>query len=196
MNLKRRRGVGKFTLFFFALACLAGGAGAGTAQGASSDSTKYLKFNIHAFDNGRDIKASYANWTNPGNGHLLIPVNTPIETGRWRRGFYFVTKDTGKKVLFEFHKKRMGMSVQDYIGLITSPEPVALSSFSEADLEGISEGKARVGMTKTGVMTALGYPAAHKTPSLVANTWIYWRNRFKTMAVEFDESGIVKEIRE
>jgi hypothetical protein len=183
-------------LFFFVLACLAGCAGAGTAQSASSDSTKYLKCNIHAFDNGHDIKASYANWTNPGQGHLLIPVNTPIEIKKWRKGFRFITVDTQKKVYFEFHKKRMGMSVEEYIGLITSPEPVSLSSFSETDLEGISEGKARVGMTKTGVMTALGYPATHRTPSLVQNTWIYWKNRFRTMAVEFDFDGIVKEVRE
>jgi hypothetical protein len=192
----RRRGIVKFAVFFSLFACLAVCAGAGTAQSASSGSTRYLRYNIHAFEKGREIKASYANWTNPGSGHLLIPVSTPIEIGKWGRGFYFITKDTGKKVYFEFHKKRMGMSVKDYIELITSPKPVSLSSFSEADLEGISEGKARVGMTKTGVMTALGYPATHKTPSLVENTWIYWKNRFATLAVEFDEDGIVNEIKQ
>jgi hypothetical protein len=196
MNSKKRKRVGQLTLFFFALACLAGTVGAGTAQAASSDSTRYLKCNIHAYDNGRDIKASYANWTNPGEGHLLIPVNTPIETQKWRKGFIFLTKDTGKKVYFEFHKGRMRMSVADYLELITSPEPISLGSFSEEDLKGISDGKARVGMTKTGVMTALGYPATHRTASLVENTWIYWRNRFRTLAVEFDDDGIVKGIRE
>ena len=195
MHSSMRRGTAQFIALLFFLTYLAGIVGIEAAQGASSGPTKYLKNNIHAYDNGRDIKASYANWTHPGEGHLLIPVNTPIEIEKWRNGFCFISKDTGKKVYFEFHKKRMGMSVEDYIGLITSPEPVSLSSFSETDLEGISEGKARVGMTKTGVMTALGYPAAHKTPSLVANTWIYWRNRFKTMAVEFDGNGIVQEIR-
>ena len=87
MNSKKRKRVGQLTLFFFALACLAGSIGAGIALGASSDSTRYLKCNVHAYDNGRDIKASYANWTNPGEGHLLIPVNTPIEIEKWRKGF-------------------------------------------------------------------------------------------------------------
>ena len=31
-------------------------------------------------------------------------------------------------------------------------------------------------------------------PSLEGDTWIYWRNRFKTMAVEFDNDGKVKNI--
>ncbi len=180
---------------FFLLTYLAVFFGPRAVQGASSGPTRYLKYNIHAYDNGRDIKASYANWTDVGEGHIIIPVNTPIEIENWRKGFIFKTKDTGKKVYFEFHKGRMGMSVEEYIGLITSPEPISLASFSEEDLEGISDGKARVGMTKTGVMTALGYPAAHKTPSLVADSWVYWRNRFKTLAVEFDGNGIVQDIK-
>jgi hypothetical protein len=57
--------------------------------------TRYLKNNIHFQERpGRggkiECKASYANWTNPGAGHMVIPVNTPIRTGRWRGGFYFV----------------------------------------------------------------------------------------------------------
>lgn len=196
MHSTLARGTAKSITYISLLTYLAVFVWIGAVQAASPGPTKYLKNNIHAYDNGRDIKASYANWTDAGTGHLIIPVNTPIEIKKWRKGFCFITKDTGKMVYFEFHKKRMGMSVEDYIGLITSTEPVSLSSFSEKDLEGISDGKAHVGMTKTGVMTALGYPAAHRTPSLVGNTWIYWKNRFKTLAVEFDRNGIVKEIRE
>ena len=196
MHSTVRRGTAQFVAFLLLLSYLAVFGWIGVVLGASPEPTNYLKNNIHAYDNGRDIKASYANWTDVGTGHLIIPVNTPIEIKKWRKGFIFITRDTGKKVYFEFHKGRMGMNVQEYIGLITSPEPVSLSSFSEKDLEGISDGKAQVGMTKTGVMTALGYPATHRTPSLVENTWIYWKNRFKTLAVEFDDEGIVKAIRD
>jgi len=50
-------------------------------------------------------------------------------------------------------------------------------------------------MTKQGVRVALGYPAARRTLSLEDNVWIYWHNRFQTVAVEFDPSGKVTQIR-
>ncbi len=89
----------------------------------------------------------------------------------------------------------MGMSAEQYISLITSSKKVNLSELSETDQKGINSGKALVGMSKKGVRIALGYPAAHRTPSLKNNSWIYWRNRFKTKVIEFDTEGKVKKIR-
>jgi hypothetical protein len=51
-------------------------------------------------------------------------------------------------------------------------------------------------MSRKGVMVALGYPAAHRTPSLDSNSWTYWTNRFKTIVVEFDAKGLVAEVRQ
>ena len=157
----------------------------------------YLKNNIHAQEGRRDCKASYANWTNPGIGHFIVPVNTGIRIGHWRRGFYFVNETDRKKVFFEFDSIRMKMDVKEYLALITSPEPepVSLEAFSDIDRKGINDGKAYVGMTKEGIRTALGFPAVHATPSLDDNTWTYWTNRFRTKVIEFDENGKVKEIR-
>jgi len=77
-----------------------------------------------------------------------------------------VLPDSGKKILFEFDKKRMAMEPEEYWKLIASPVKVDLTLFSEIDQRGIQEGKAFPGMTKDGVRMALGYPAAHQTPSL------------------------------
>jgi hypothetical protein len=60
--------------------------------------------------------------------------------------------------------------------------------------KGIEEGKAYPGMTREGILTALGYPATHRTPSLDAGTWVYWTNRFGTLAVEFDAKGNVTKV--
>jgi hypothetical protein len=49
-------------------------------------------------------------------------------------------------------------------------------------------------MTKEGILTALGYPAAHRTSSLDAGTWIYWTNRFGTLSVDFDAKGKVTKV--
>ena len=89
----------------------------------------------------------------------------------------------------------MGMSAQQYIGLITSPEKVNLDQLSEIDQKGIKSGKAFVGLSKAGIKIALGYPATHRTPSLENNSWVYWQNRWKTKVIEFDTEGKVNNIR-
>jgi hypothetical protein len=106
-----------------------------------------------------------------------------------------VTQDTPKKTIyFEFDESRMNMTNEQYIRLITSPEPTNLDRLSALDRKGIKEGKAYQGMTKEGIRIALGYPAVHGTPSLDNNTWRYWTNRWKSMLVEFDASGKVIRI--
>ena len=155
----------------------------------------YLKNNIHAQVGPRDTKASYANWTDPGNGHIIIPVNTPVELEKYRKGLVIRNLTDGQKIFFEFHSRNMGMSVDEYIQLIASPTVVSLDNLSNTDRKGIKEGKAYAGMTKQGVRVALGYPAVHRTPSLEDDIWIYWRNRFQTIAVEFDQRGKVTHIR-
>ncbi len=156
----------------------------------------YLRNNIHVqvHENG-DMRASYANWINPGAGHMVIPVNTPVEIGKIRRGIPIIIKSTGKIIDFEFDEKNMAMTAEQYVNFITTTEPVALRNLSDIDRKGIADGKAYKGMSKEGVRIALGYPAAHRTPSLAVNTWVYWRNRFATTAIDFDGNGKVKGIR-
>ena len=159
----------------------------------------YTKYNIHAQDSGRDIKASYAGFVDPGDGHIIIPAGSEIEfpDRRARRnGFYFKVMDTGQMVFFEYHSGRMEMSEEQYVELITSDEPVSIEGFSEIDQKGIEAGKALEGMSKDGVLTALGYPAKHRTPSLESSSWTYWRNRFVTSVVEFNAEGYVENVRQ
>ena len=163
----------------------------------AQDEPRFNKYNIHT--QGKDatnFKASYANYTDPGTGHVIIPVGTEIQvTKQGWRGFVFTYDSGSKKVTFEYQKKRMGMGMDEYIELITSLNPVSYSGLSKQDRKGIADGKAYKGMTRKGVMAALGYPAVHKTPSLDAKTWVYWANRFKTIAVDYDDHGKVSRVR-
>jgi hypothetical protein len=155
----------------------------------------YLANNIHVQEHKRDeYRASYSNWTNPGKNHLVIPVNTPVSIGRFARGFSIITQTTNKTIYFEYSEKNMGMSSDQYIALITSVKPVQLDQLSAIDQKGIRDAKAYVGMTKNGVRIALGYPAAHRTPSLENNTWTYWTDRFRAIKIQFDNKGIVQSI--
>jgi len=161
----------------------------------SSENVTYLKNNIHTQEHrNEEYRASYANWTNPGKNHVIVPVNTPVKIGNFRRGFALITQDSRKTILFEYDESRMRMNEDQYIGLITSSEPVKIADLSEVDRKGIKDGKVYEGMTKDGVRIALGYPAAHQTPSLNENTWVYWTNRFKSFKIEFDENRKVTKI--
>ncbi len=167
-----------------------------------SDEIVYLKNNIHAqYQQRGDVtiyRASYANYTQPGNGHVIIAVNTPVVVDRSKgfSGQYIKILDTrsNKLISMEFNPKRMNMTAAEYIDLITSPAPVSLDALSDIDRKGIADGKAYVGMSKAGVMHALGYPAAHKTPSPDADVWEYWTNRFHSFRIQFGPDGTVKQI--
>ena len=162
----------------------------------------FTKYNIHVQDkvdkNGQHkYSASCSNWTDPGVGHLVIPVNTAIEILATNAKLVkFKVVADGKIVELDFNTKwMMGMSVDKYVELITTAAQVPLDTMSELDRTGIKDGKVSVGMTKAGVMKAFGYPAAHRTPNPDTDKrWVYWTNRWQAVAIEFDDAGLVKNI--
>ncbi len=154
----------------------------------------YLKYNIHVRDNGRDLKAHYTNWIGPFRGHAIVPVNTKVVVEKWRQGFILKRTDTQQKIYFYFNRHDMMMSAGEYANIITSPEKVLISQFSNIDKKGIKRGKVYLGMSKKGVLAALGYPARHKTPSLKNRFWVYWKNKWMTRMIKFNNSGKVTSV--
>ena len=152
----------------------------------------YNRYNLHyIFESGVN-KGSYANYTR-WPGHDFVPYNTKLQAHPSGDRILFIT-EAGLDVRFEFHPGRMRMTSEQYVELITSPTPVTYEGLNDADREGIQAGEAMVGMTKQGVLIALGYPARHYTRSLEQDRWIYWMNRYNKYTVLFDESGTVIRI--
>jgi hypothetical protein len=84
----------------------------------------------------------------------------------------------------------------DHLRLYFGPsceKPTGGGGLSPLDLDGIAKGKAMPGMTKQGVIYAIGYPPPHETPDLERDTWTYWTSRFDTIEVSFAD-GIVTAI--
>lgn len=177
--------------------------GIALATVATAGDTVYNRYNIHYYPKtGRGGKvdniASYANYVE-ADGGKFIPAGSEITVAKRRgivSGFTITAKD-GTEVAFEYNVKNMaGMSAEEYIKLITSDAPVKvdeIQGLNDKDKEGIKTGKVMEGMTKEGVKTALGYPAKHKTPSEEENVWTYWKDRWRTLTVNF-EDGKVKTI--
>jgi outer membrane protein assembly factor BamE (lipoprotein component of BamABCDE complex) len=190
-NVLRNRKAGFGLVFLLALS------GFLVTSALAAGQVRYTKYNIHTQSKGNRLNASYANYVRPGAGHYIIPAGTEITIlDRSRKEIVFRINGDGRTVHFQYHEPRMQMGVNEYIEEITSPKPVSLKNLSALDRKGVKQGEALVGMTRKGVMTALGYPATHKTPSPESPTWIYWTNRFGTLAVEFDKKGIVVAVRD
>ena len=69
--------------------------------------------------------------------------------------------------------------------------PADIERLSAVDRDGIGKGIAQGGMTRQGVIYALGYPPRHVNPSLESGDWTYWKNRYDRIIVRFDANGIV-----
>ena len=159
----------------------------------------YLQNNIHGYtrvSRGKtEYLASYANYVQPDTGHFFVPVNTAVSVGKWRGGFTLTRLDNNQLVYFEYRSGNMGgMSVEEYLNIITGPKKAYLKGLGAPDRKGIAEGRVSKGMTKKGVQIAWGYPARHRTPSLEDDVWTYWRNRWVMKTVTFS-GGKVTSVR-
>ena len=199
MDLKKS--VAIFLSLMLAFSMLACAGDTGSTKTESTEPIVYLKNNIHGTERisggTRQIRASYANYIGEYPNHAFVPVNSAVRiTNVKSNGIYMTSVADGAQIVFEYNVTNMaGISAEEYVGYITSPNKAALNNLSRIDQKGIVDGKAYVGMSKDGVRMALGYPALHKTPSLNENTWTYWRNRFAMSYVEFDAGGKVKSVR-
>lgn len=119
-----------------------------------------------------------------------------------------VAKISSKKLTFEYkgqlyefmqesHTENAGVSFQKamraFFGKACDNEK--LQSLSELDKEGVREGRPKVGMTREGILFAMGRPPFHANPTLTGPAWIYWRNRFSSMQLIFDADGKVMSIK-
>ena len=185
-----RMGMGLLACLFFLVCC-----GCGESGIETKNNSLYTRYNLHYITQKGNNVASYANLTDYP-GHNVLPYNTKVEVKPWKRGYRITAVDAGIVILFDYKSQNMdGMRGSDYLDLILSPEPVSYTGLATEDEQGIQQGKALVGMTKQGVMIALGYPAKHRTPSLDENTWAYWKGRLgNPRLVQFDGNGKVVSI--
>ncbi len=121
----------------------------------------------------------------------LLSVCTPVILNAvFQRSFEFTLKDTGRRIHYDLNK-RTQLPVQAHLNRLIGPQCPATESLSENDQQGIKEGKALNGMTREGVLIAVGYPPEHRTGNLDNTTWTYWNSTFGSFALRFDNNGLV-----
>jgi hypothetical protein len=167
------------------------GCGAQTTKQSKSGETYYTKYNFHYTTEKGKAWGSVANLTKPP-AHKILPYGSPVKIEPWKRGFNLIAPKSGKTINVVSKKKYLeGKSLSEYLDLILSTAPVSYTDLSEIDQKGISEGRPYNGMSKKGVMIALGYPCPNKTASPKADTWYYWENRFDNYPVNFKNDLVV-----
>lgn len=90
-----------------------------------------------------------------------------------------VTKHTGDDVYQAFDK-------------LLAKTKVPLSKFNALEQKNINKGAVVKGMSKQAVQVAIGYPPITRTASLDSDAWIYWKNRFHTFIVHFDNDKVTR----
>ena len=154
--------------------------------------TRYTRFNVHVYTRGNDVLVGSAISYYAAQNHSMVPYNTAVTIDKYRMGIILNVTATGRKIYFECPGKWINeMPATEYIELITSDQAVQYNDLSEIDKKGIASGSPFVGMSKQGIMIALGYPAPSYTPSPDTNEWVYWRNRFTKATICFENNKVV-----
>jgi hypothetical protein len=162
-----------------------------TIPGLAGASEVYTLTNLHPDDPRPVLYAT--NYQRAG----LIPVCTRVRIISIAKQdeMRFQVAETGKEYAYAWHPA-CGETFEDNIARYFGTEcPSAhIAKMSEADRRGIEFGVADVGMTKMGVVYAIGYPPFKSTPDLDGKVWRYWRNKMASFTVEFDEKNRVSRV--
>jgi hypothetical protein len=161
-------------------------------SGFKEDATMVAKVNLHP-DQKR--KVLYAlNYQLPD----MIPMCAKVKIEDiGKKEIEFVYQGKTYSYLWDKHTKKAGQSLEQnfkqYFG--TSCDTAKVATLSQSDQNGIKSGQPKVGMTKEGILFTMGRPPIHATPSLEGNTWMYWSNKWSRRAIDFDDKGVVTQIR-
>ncbi len=123
---------------------------------------------------------------------VLLPVNSEVSLIKKKGKNIVVTLEGGQQLTVENVEQYSGENLDGIFSRTFSPQKVDLTPFSEMERKAIASGEVKPGMSKKAVIIAIGYPPKHKTPSLESNQWRYWRNRFGTFVVHFENDRVTQ----
>lgn len=155
--------------------------------GLTGASEVYTLTNLHP-DDPRPV-VSAANYQRAG----LIPVCTRVTVESLDDGeMTFRIAESGRVYSYGYHKSAVE-PLASHLARYFGPQcpQNEIDRLSELDRQNIADGTIAEGMTKQGVLFAIGYPPPASTNSLDRKKWRYWRNRFRSFNVEFGADGRV-----
>jgi hypothetical protein len=184
-----RRWIKQVILLTIAAAAAAGFAGCGSKQ-----------IEVPQNLSGK-VYTQVAMWEEKGNISSVnysvgrkIPVNTEVKI------LSMSSKDIvfeemafpGIKLTLNNVQKYSLMGTAELSALYFGAKKVDLSKFTNKEQQFIKNfnGTYKAGITKEALIVARGYPSKHATPTLKYDTWKYWRNRWMTNDIGFENNKV------
>jgi len=159
-------------------------------QESFDDNTKlYTTRNMHYSMTRRSAKI--VDTTNYQVG-ILIPVNSEVTMEDInKRQLIFNYK--GQEIILRNNAKYTGVGIAEIAKQYFSKRKTNLSQFSKAERKAIRTAQVIKGMNKKAVLLSLGTPPAHVTPSLEMDQWKYWRTRWGTFFINFEDEKTIND---
>jgi hypothetical protein len=131
----------------------------------------------------------------------MLPVGSLVEIMGWEdEEIRFYDLKTGTKFRLVQVKKYMAITLDELFARYFSKDSVLESAIyanlTPMEKENIRVGSLAVGMSRDAVIMAYGYPPTHRTATLEAATWTFWKSRFSDFQIRFDDKGKVSFIEE
>ncbi|MBN2351218.1 MAG: hypothetical protein JXD23_01520 [Spirochaetales bacterium] len=126
----------------------------------------------------------------------LIPAGTEVVFASLNeKQFSFIVKEKARTYYYLNHKQS-NEPFESHLLRFFGPswDPEKITRLPDQDREGVRTGKPAVGMTREGIILAMGWPPRLENPDLKASRWRYWRHRFDTIAIEFGPDDTVVNI--
>jgi hypothetical protein len=124
-----------------------------------------------------------------------VPFGSPVQVQKAERGTLTIL--AGNQELNLSHRYgEANETFQQYADkvLVSEDPKIKAATYSPSVQQAIKEGRVEQGMTRDQVIMSLGYPPAHRTPSLDAFEWTYWYNTWVTYRVQFGQDGKVSQL--
>jgi hypothetical protein len=128
----------------------------------------------------------------------LIPVCSEVEfLGLGSKSLKFRVVSTNREYEYVNHKAAAEPFL-DHVNRFFGPAcpKEEIEALSEIDRRGIREGRAIEGMSRRGVILAMGHPPRHVNPDPNAPSFMYWKNRFNRVEIQFGPDDVVTGIRQ
>jgi len=153
-------------------------------------STAYLLTNLHSY---QKITRFYStNYQQP----TLVPRCTEVTLKSVDEQDLIFTIN-GVEYTYRFSKiatpEGFDANIKKYFG--STCDNSAIKALSAVDQKGVKEGAPYVGMSKKGLIYAIGYPPQSETPSTELSTWKYWREKNATMVIEFNGDTVSRIVK-
>ena len=152
-------------------------------QSIDTDKTYYT---LHSFrhEKGRHLTTNYLRGA-------FVPVNTKVKIlSHDENEIILNLVKTDQQVTIVNVFKYSQATTEQIFKRMFSKKKTKLGKISKKTLKNIKWGTPMAGMTKKQVLITLGYPPGHQTPSTEMDQWRYWKNRFNTMMLYFDNEKL------